>query len=858
MPEAPQARPSPGETRDSSIKRDYNEDAAHRSLLDGSDAPAASESYRDKRRTERAAIWRPTWLQPSVLWAFATLFLLCSASFPTMLWYSLKHDGLVPTRQSLVYLWRFGPTGVASLLLKLQIILAPGLYSLAKTHIAQPVGVRVLDSFHPIERDVRQGGTSAYYLAQALHSYDMQYPFGLTENEAYQTFRNENGTTFRGTPAAPLDVVVDAYIPDMQCLKLEGHPFSNITMQGRMQTWYSIYYEIHLQFEGCNQTIVASRYISTQDDIPEDQEQIVNGWQSNVSLSPRRPCDNLPQESNQTLYYVVSFEKAPGVDPSHRTIRDVAAILCSSSSWISKVRIVDDGVKPVVTRVPGEPRRLLSTDLWNTLSNAMPLFVGDWNEGVTQRAWGPVNAEHAILGKTASVDDGGISEIPSTYTTNDLYESTIKMSRIIGTAIGHSRHRQMGRLATVSDEGYIHLLWTSIPTLVVLSIAFLHRETFRTIIWAAEWITCPDGTRRHLNSRLDSESYTSVDRVYVAGRILSPGNMADINHACALGFDMLTDFNYTTSRSQTYAWGEYSTVKEDLAHFTMWRCNYTWTAVPTDITLVVSDGKYVLDPETPPQPDMSRAVPWNPPLDVPQITNDEGNGANGAFPQVRLINPLMGDDLSDQFRVLAQPFGPFEPEEFGDPNREIDMIMSLQHNYAFLAAQLANAELRLNASESSRTSPAPGGLPAIDAVMTNLGRRRLIQNPTVTYVIVVILVLVVLANVWLLLSAASRRLVGKTWVLNPEVKGLAPDEFNSIAAMAALLRDSNVPNYLPESPELLSRKEFYGRLSDLTFRMGWFENQQEKAKYFTVEATGDDDFKFIGSRKDVSRAGVSE
>ncbi|KAF6822881.1 hypothetical protein CMUS01_10924 [Colletotrichum musicola] len=428
-----EARPSLGETRDSGSKGGYHEDPAHRSLLDGSDSAAASESYRDKK----------------------------GASLPTMLWYSLKHDGLVPTRQSLVYLWRFGPTGVitifsvlwsrieaqalrympwiahrygrqpaedvnaydldytytalpphsilvqsvrngqyghylvfwttvVSLLLKLQIVLAPGLYSLAKTYFAQPADVRVLDAFHPIEGDIPLAGTSSYYLAQALHSYDMQYPFGLTENEAYQTFRNENSTTFRGTTDFPLDVVVDGYLPETQCLKMESRPFSNITWEFRAQIRYHIYYEIHLQFEGCDQTIVATDNISMSDNVPEDQEQILNHWRGNMALLPSRPCDNLPQESNQTLYYVASFEKAPGEDPSHRTIRDVAAVLCSSTSWLSKVRVVDDGVKPVVTRIPGEPRSLMSMNLWETMSNAMPLFVGKWYEDAQQRAWGPV------------------------------------------------------------------------------------------------------------------------------------------------------------------------------------------------------------------------------------------------------------------------------------------------------------------------------------------------------------------------------------------------------------------------------------------------------------------------------------
>lgn len=109
--EAPWTGLTTSETRDPTMKDDHKEDEAHHGLLEGSDAAAGIGSYRDKRSAEPAAIWRPNWLQPSVLWIFGTLFLLFSASLPTMLWYSLKHDGLVPTRQSLVYLWRFGPTG---------------------------------------------------------------------------------------------------------------------------------------------------------------------------------------------------------------------------------------------------------------------------------------------------------------------------------------------------------------------------------------------------------------------------------------------------------------------------------------------------------------------------------------------------------------------------------------------------------------------------------------------------------------------------------------------------------------------------------------------------------------------------
>lgn len=60
--------------------------------------------------SNHAAAWCPAWLRSRTLLAFAALFLLFGASLIVMFQFSQENSGLVTTRQSFVYLWRFGPT----------------------------------------------------------------------------------------------------------------------------------------------------------------------------------------------------------------------------------------------------------------------------------------------------------------------------------------------------------------------------------------------------------------------------------------------------------------------------------------------------------------------------------------------------------------------------------------------------------------------------------------------------------------------------------------------------------------------------------------------------------------------------
>lgn len=66
---------------------------------------------------EETAIWRPAWLQPSILASFAGLFLAFGIILPISLCLSKSNYGLFETRQGLGYLWRFGPIAGKKILL---------------------------------------------------------------------------------------------------------------------------------------------------------------------------------------------------------------------------------------------------------------------------------------------------------------------------------------------------------------------------------------------------------------------------------------------------------------------------------------------------------------------------------------------------------------------------------------------------------------------------------------------------------------------------------------------------------------------------------------------------------------------
>ena len=59
---------------------------------------------------EQSPAWHPIWLRPLTLLSLSLVLLLFTVSLPLLLQYSRRNNGLSEARDSVVYLWKFGPT----------------------------------------------------------------------------------------------------------------------------------------------------------------------------------------------------------------------------------------------------------------------------------------------------------------------------------------------------------------------------------------------------------------------------------------------------------------------------------------------------------------------------------------------------------------------------------------------------------------------------------------------------------------------------------------------------------------------------------------------------------------------------
>ncbi|KAF9878010.1 hypothetical protein CkaCkLH20_04586 [Colletotrichum karsti] len=816
-------------------------------------------TYDDDSAIDSDAIWRPQWLRPAVLGVFTGLFACLAIAFFVMFSYSQQHDGLFETRESLVYLWRFAPTAVltiisvlwnrtevqamrympwiesrheksndwsdldylslltpqtivqslrkkhylvfltalASLLIQAQIVLAPGLFRLIPVSVETPTAIQKLDTFNRTYRVANDDGDSfTYHAARALNDFDVSYPFGLTKDVAYQTFMSSTGN-LRGTINAPLNAVVDGFFTDIECLKLQNHSLVSMGPAEGGKSGYKM--EVALQFDGC-QYSVELPYVTATKYAPFYFEH----WKVDSELRPAETCPSLPQEHLPFVHYAVRTIPSP-LNSSLPVIANASAVLCSSRAWFSEVDITDDGVSPKITALSNRSSTPFDTDVWALLSNTIPPGIMSWGNSMYGGTYqGPVNAEQSFNNTFISTE----------RVTNDLlYDSVTGMFRRLAPLTGHYILRQG---ADVGADG---------QTLHVIQVIRSPENSYNINKYQCD---LPD----------DPADEMSVADMRKAGiRYLSNTLM------------------------RTYWWGAFNHEKNAFDFNTYWRCNYSWGGVMVDVKMVAGeDGDMMIDPTNPPRTDDSTMKPFDPPFVVPYL-EETGESTLGDL--------LMGYDrdafntstgsknppswnIAGDFLGLFKRQGPLLPESLGSPDDQTKVLAALTEKFGFAMAQLASMENRLGVDEDSTTAPfPPEGLPSVNAVVSDIGRRRLVQDPAITYAIVAILCLVVLVQLWFLVSKALRLLgVGDGW-LSMDVKGLAPPDYASISMTASLLHDSNVTNHLPRDTQGLLPSELHGLLAGLRFRLGWFQRASDGTRHFTIGILDDKEFDFVSSKKDM-------
>ncbi|CAI0644339.1 unnamed protein product [Colletotrichum noveboracense] len=305
-----------------------------------------------------------------------------------------------------------------------------------------------------------------------------------------------------------------------------------------------------------------------------------------------------------------------------------------------------------------------------------------------------------------------------------------------------------------------------------------------------------------------------------------------------------------TSTTQHYLWGAYSWDENDFSSLSVWECNYTWSQVEAE----VDDGHWSIDPKKPPKLKPSTTQPWYPPFKIPNIvhnaTMDEIYIVRSAIPDIRFTE-YRASGIQDQVALQIQPYGKFPVEALGDPAKEEEILMSIRQNFAFITAQLANIESRTEVADDLGAG-SQSNLSRVNVTINYKSQKRLTQQLKPTCAIIALLSAIFSFQTWGLISTAVRRfgLVRKHWLLETDVKGLAPEGFNSLAATFSLLRDSNVYLYLPPKGRQVSEDELGKTFSRLKFRMGWFETManKEPRRVFTVGAVDDEKFRFLSGK----------
>lgn len=380
-------------------------------------------------------------------------------------------------------------------------------------------------------------------------------------------------------------------------------------------------------------------------------------------------------------------------------------------------------------------------------------------------------------------------------------------------------------------------------------------STFEVHPRITENFTCPNGSRAQLSQTIGvTVGERKSEYLYFATRLYSPENPLTANKSCSLGLRDADAISAST-RFQTYALGKYSQEKQKFLHFSVTRCQYSWVELPTEVNFTFLHREYVLNPGDLPRPDEFQAQFWSIPFNIPDIDNQFKVRAvtqiNDAIPEVTASDPYAGY-FDSWFRTLSVPFGRFSLDAFGDPSFEEEILKDIQHLYGFLAAQLVNLENRIDISQSSKDSPPPTPF-NLSADVINLSRHRLVQDPIVTYIIIGILTLTAFLSLLILITDFLGTAVSKTQLFSMRIEGLAPDGYNSIAAMTALLKDSNAMDHLPKGAEHMSKKELHEKLSGLRFRIGWFWRESTQTRHYTIGVLNDENFEFLGNKDEIAR-----
>lgn len=274
-----------------------------------------------------------------------------------------------------------------AVLLKLQVVLSSAIFQLVTTESSDPTDVQILSSFNKsynFDFDLGNANDLVYSNSQAMQRFDMDFPFGVANGFAYQTFSMQKKKTIRADADAPLSVDVDAIFTEGKCQPLEDYSVSNISLVASDDPTTAPVgiLEIDLHFEDCDDSI------SVNFSAPYPSPVM---WSLGNLGDDMRNCSSLPQQHRQLLYAGLHLDWTLDEAEAVR-INYLSAAICSTRSYTTMVQVVDDGIRPNVSVVGGREKRSdVDINPWrllSSLSSHVPQL--DKSAGSISTAVGPV------------------------------------------------------------------------------------------------------------------------------------------------------------------------------------------------------------------------------------------------------------------------------------------------------------------------------------------------------------------------------------------------------------------------------------------------------------------------------------
>ena len=286
---------------------------------------------------------------------------------------------------------------LVSLLLKVTIPLAAGLVQSATVGLPASIEVQVLDTFSPdlVPADLNRaakaneelGLYAPFYQLEAIRNFDTEYPFGMTENVAYQIFEVPG---FPFGPSIHAAAVVDRIEIDLVCdfsksVTIKKHTsFKDADYSSRP----GFFTNIEFEFGTCERWSATLPPFTWGDGQHPDSADGANrmswmygmGPSGNLSDTPRAPC-GLTATPREFLLISTTQTRA-GVNDSLPASFEAAAMICSPKTWTSKVEVSRNGSDIRLAPVADSPPTEISIDIDGLVQSFVPTISGGWRWGL--------------------------------------------------------------------------------------------------------------------------------------------------------------------------------------------------------------------------------------------------------------------------------------------------------------------------------------------------------------------------------------------------------------------------------------------------------------------------------------------